>query len=115
MATASKGLYLGGRLEERAVEIQALAAEARATAAALTRYDQGENARHLALQHADDRTADILVGQLVAGDVWEAAQLDRLRDRADALAREGFALAGDITRFLELRAQRSLFPAERAS
>ena len=115
MTTPSTGRHLGGRLEDRAVEVQALAHDAGQTLTRLIAYDRGENERHLALQHADGRTADILTGQLVAGDVWEAEQLRRLLARAMALGTEGHRLAGDISRFLELRAQGRLVPTERAS
>lgn len=103
------------RLEERAVEIQALAQDAGATTDRLLTYDGRENERHLALQTADERTEQVLERQLVAGDVWEATQLERLRDRATALATEGHQLAGDITRLLEVRGHPELLPAERAS
>ena len=102
------------RLEESAVEIQAGAKDAQRLVDGLTGYDRRENDRHLSLMHADERTAEILVGQLIAGDVWEAEQLRTLRDRVTSLSEEGYRLAGDITRFLELRGQRELFSVERA-
>lgn len=115
MATPSTGKYLAGRLEESAVEVQALGHDVDTVVDRLYQYDRVENALHLALQVADERTERILVGRLVAGDVWEAAQLERLRARARAMVEEGNRLAGDIGRFLELRGQPQLFPMDRAS
>lgn len=114
---ASAADRLRALVEERAVEVQATVAEATKTGAALLDYDRRENDRHLTLRHADDRTAEIIEQQLLAGDVAEAVLLRTLRDRLDHIGTESFALAGDLTRLMELRrsGQVELFPMDRAS
>lgn len=103
------------RLEEGAVEVQAIGHDLTSTIGRLRSYDRGENDKHLALRAADERTEEILEQQLLAGDAWEATQLERLEARALAVASVGYSLAGDIRRFLEVRGQQELFPSERAS
>lgn len=113
--SASAADRLRARAEERVVELQATAAEAITTGQRLLAYDDSENRAHLTLRHADERTADILERQLVAGDVGEAAMLRTVRDRLVHIGDEAHALAGDLSRLLDTRAQVELFPVEAAS
>lgn len=110
LVAPTAAVRLRARVEERAVELQATTADAVKTADALFAYDRRENDRHLTLRHADDRTADIIEQQLLVGDVAEAAYIQRLRDRLDLIGSESHALAGELTRYWELRDQRELFP-----